>query len=89
MVLKIRGYGSYDWWVYGGVRRVHYKVVDKAEHMEVDYDLKLFLEKVDEVEKKCLRIVLRLVNGDEFGILTDSTAYLCNDSGETIEKIVV
>jgi len=85
MILKIRAYGSQDWWIYGEVRRIHHELV-KKERIEEDYDLCLIAEdtKVDEF----LRIILRFVNGDEFGILTDSIAYLCNDRGETIEKIV-
>jgi len=86
MILKIRGYGKDDWWVYGEVRRAHYEVVDRESPVTEDYDLILFEE--DSKTSKCRKIVLRYVNGDEFSILTDSIAYLCNDRGETTEKIV-
>jgi len=58
-----------------------------CESMKEDHDLLLFAEDAKGLPK-CLRIVLRFVNGNEFSILTDSIAYLCNDCGETIEKIV-
>ncbi len=101
MILKIRGYKERDWWVYGEIARAHYETVDSIEGMREDYDLLVFQteqnlsfggnnpdEDNPEVPK-CLRIILRFANGNVFSILTDSVAYLCNDQGQTIEKIVV
>lgn len=37
---------------------------------------------------KCYRLVCRTKEHYEFGVLFDTVAYLCNDEGKTIEKIV-
>lgn len=39
-------------------------------------------------KKKVVRLVCRLSNGNEFCVLFDTIAYLCNDEGKTIEKMV-
>ena len=87
MILKIKGYQEEDWWIFGEIRRIHPGVVNKAKSLEDDYDLVLLADNTKQI--KCLRIVLRFMDGLEFSILTDSVAYLCNDCGETIEKILV
>jgi hypothetical protein len=33
-------------------------------------------------------LICRLTNGDEFSIVFDTVAYICNDDGKTIEKIL-
>jgi len=83
MILKIRGSGKGDWWVYGEIARIHYEVVEHDGPVTEDYDLLLF----DEHAPTCLKIILRFVNGDIFTILTDTVAYLCNEQGNTIEKL--
>ncbi len=37
---------------------------------------------------ECYRLICRTKEHDEFSVLFDTVAYLCNDSGKTIEKIV-
>ena len=92
MLLKIKGYGKDDWWVYGEVVRIHYEEVDRESPIREDYDLLLFQENgigCTSDPTKCSRITLRFVdNGELFTILTDSVAYLCNNNGDTIERIV-
>jgi hypothetical protein len=92
MILKIRGYKKSEWWVYGEIMRIHYEEVDRESPVTEDCDLILFQEDgtgCTSDPTKCLKIILRFVNGDLFFILTDSIAYLCNDQGQTVEKIVV
>jgi len=93
MILKIRGYGKDDWWVYGEIVRIHYEEIDRDCPVTEDYDLLLFEEAVKDAKdvkvSKCTRITLRFEdNGELFSILTDSVAYLCNNHGDTIERIV-
>ncbi len=102
MILKIKGYRWDDWWIYGEEKmRVNYGVVDSLPGIREDYDLMVFPTEENIIFggndpgknnpeiPKCLRIVLRFVDGSEIRILTDSIVYLCNDRGETIEKIVI
>ena len=39
-------------------------------------------------ERKVVSLICRLGNGNEFRVLFDTVAYILNDSGKTIEKIV-
>ena len=86
MILKLQGCGVDDWWVYGEIRKIHYERIERSDDKcEETPDLYLFRG----APSKCLRIILRFVDGSEYSILKDSIGYLCNDCGETIEKIVV
>jgi hypothetical protein len=37
----------------------------------------------------CMVLICRKTDGEEFSVLFDTVAYLCNDEGKTIEKISV
>ena len=41
------------------------------------------------MEGFAVRFICRLENGEEYSVLFDTSAYICNDSGKTIEKVVV
>lgn len=41
------------------------------------------------MERKVGSLVCRLSNGHEFKIIFDTIAYICNDEGKTIEKVVM
>ena len=38
---------------------------------------------------KYIKLICRKENGDEFSVMFDTIAYICNDEGKTIEKIPV
>ena len=39
-------------------------------------------------KRDVIKLICRLSNGEEFSVIFDTLAYICNDEGKTIEKIV-
>ena len=92
------------WWIYDGIKKISIsnKMYHSKHSVDIpaEGDIEvLFLD----VEAKCecepdtpacsncvcyYTLICRLNNGNEFVILFDTVAYLCNDEGKTIEKIV-
>lgn len=87
------------WWLLDDIRKVsHYRYKDQPfteMFSDVDADITLLdyehYVKVME-HSRSLRDVIKLVcrktGGDEFIVLFDTTGYILNDSGKTIEKLV-
>jgi len=97
MILKIKGYGfdgetqGKTWWIYGDLKRIRYEEVSYLEHIDNDYDLLNLSNKIEaspDRDRRVISIAMLHLNGQEYTILTDTIAYICNESGETVEKIV-
>ena len=102
MILKVERYVDQDWWMIDDIRKVskaHFqqdfkKDFDGAADDIFILDLETYLNKMagDKIVKRSSREVIRLIcrlsNGDEFSVIFDTKAYLCNDEGKTIEIIV-
>lgn len=89
MIVKIKGIKEVDWWVFDKVKKAHYGVNNYHEVMNDDCDLKLIND--DEVKArgdKVLFLVMRLENDNEYSVSFSTKAYLCDDTGKTIEKII-
>lgn len=87
------------WWLLDDIRKVsHYLYRNqsfKEEFNDVDADITLldyesYLEKMKhgQSHRNVRKLVCRLSNGNEFIVLFDTTAYILNDNGKTIEKLV-
>jgi hypothetical protein len=102
MILKIERYYEQDWWMLDDIRKVskaHFQQDFKKdfETGQADIfilDLEKYLnkkagdKKVKRSSREVVRLIYRLSNGNEFSVIFDTMAYLCNDEGKTIEKIV-
>jgi len=102
MILKIERYDkAQQWWMFDNIRKISMsnKLFGRQIHNK-NYDVILFdMPKsactcdIDE-EIGCsncetyLLAICRLTDGSEISIAFDTIAYLCNDEGKTIEKIV-
>ncbi len=81
------------------IRKIsHYKYKDhpfNKDFADIDADI-FFLDYEDYLKKMgnaqsgrdVIKLVCRLSNGDEFVVTFDTIAYILNDSGKTIEKLV-
>jgi len=87
------------WWILDDIRKIsHYRYKDQPftqKFVDIDPDIKFFdyesyLEKINTSisSRDVIKLVCRLSNGDEFVVLFDTVAYILNDSGKTIEKMV-
>jgi len=102
MILKIERYVDQDWWMIDDIRKVskaHFqqdfnKDFETGQADIFILDLETYLNKMagDKIVKRnsreVIRLICRLSNGDEFSVIFDTRAYLCNDEGKTIEIIV-
>lgn len=100
MILKIERYvgNSGDWWLLDDIRKVSKTLIREVSFKEVklsvDADVSI-LDVCDSLkdnseQQVCdvMKLICRLSNGDEFCVIFDTIAYLLNDTGKTIEKIV-
>ena len=102
MILKIeRRNESQKWWILDDIRKV--SVSETLSFSREDFKeckckteadiciLDNFFNSDQEPTDMFLyiRLICRLSNGTEFSVVFDTIAYLCNDSGKTIEKITV
>jgi len=105
MILKLKREGSprgQEWWILDGIRKIS---VSKVLEAPVDgeekalnefwgqFDLTI-MDMVDKDVPNCAgakykMLICRLVDGTEYTIMFDTVAYLCNDEGKTIERILV
>ena len=100
MILKIERYSNrQQWWMFDNIRKISMSnPFRRAGITDKDYDAVLFDIKTDCTCKgpgdgcnDCvdyLVAVCRLKDGSEISIAFDTIAYLLNDDGKTIEKIV-
>ena len=94
-----------DWWILDDIRKVSVSrqkfQYREANFSDVDYDIFLLDNMMTDGDKMTdssaslpekfayKELICRTTKGDEFSIAFDTLAYLCNDEGKTIEKIVV
>jgi len=97
-----RELSSYDWWIYDniekvrhGLRRTKNKIIDKDAHIIIPANEEDFNPNMDSSEKQkydeldYIWIVARNDKNNEFTIATNSTVFLLNDHGQTIERLTV
>ena len=100
MILKIQRYdNNQKWWYIDNIRKVSVSEPYKRRPGSFEY-IDLVIEDIESdctcasnqegcsecVD--CLLLICRLDDGSEYSIQFDTLAYLLNDQGKTIEKIV-
>lgn len=101
MILKVEMYNDQQkWWMFDNIRKISIsEPFNKGGISDKDYDVTLF-----DIPSKCncggpgdgacnlcidyLVAICRMSDGSETMIAFDTMAYLLNDDGKTIEKIV-
>jgi len=98
MILKLKRENcDKEWWIFDSIRKI--SIGKTLERNRRDFDgMDVNLVIMDEMnagdesppgDHRMKSLICRLENGDEYTIVFDTIAYLCNDSGQTIEKITV
>lgn len=98
MILKIaRKCDNQDWWILDSVMKISIGslfIRNRRDFDEQDVDV-VFMDNMGSGDENPPRdhpmrtLICRLENGDEYTIVFDTMAYLCNNEGKTIEKITV
>lgn len=104
MIIKLLKSGSSDWIMFDRIRKVHkieeeydfdprVHPVDKSGYANgADYRLFDTWQKLDNESDGCkvglITFICTLDSGEEYSISFDTIAYICNDDGKTIEKVV-
>lgn len=101
MILKIQRYEKNEhWWMLDGIRKIskadYTDSVEKHRLFEtgnadiciLDFLYRLEKEGNKEHTHTIVRLICRSADGNEFTVFFDTIAYLCNDLGQTIEKMV-
>ena len=88
-----------QWWMIDDIRKISKAEFNHsfsqdfdnkidADVFVLDYEDYLVSKGAGQDSRTVVRLICRLSNGDEFCVLFDTIAYVLNDSGKTIEKIV-
>ena len=89
-----------EWWIFDNIRRVKIKQSHRYTRAAQEEWLKqheyidaVLIEPTADVAPDALMPIFRelgcrLENNSEYSLIFDVVAYLCNDEGKTIEKIV-
>jgi len=87
MILKIKNLED-DWYIIGEIKSIHYfKRIFSGNINEVDADEIIFREGLE--GDKYIKAIIEFKWGEQdYTVAFDTIAYLCNDEGKTIEKIV-
>ena len=99
MILKIARYGDeQDWWILDDIRKISKAQFsqpaakdfssEEADIFILDYLAYLNTEGAGQDSRDVIKLICRLSDGSEFIVLFDTLAYLLNDNGKTIEKLV-
>lgn len=104
MILKVERYNEkQQWWMFDNIAKIsvssdirkQQKDLEATEHDAVIFDMPRTECVCYDGETCCGTcsyykvLICRLNNGEEYSIAFDTIAYLLNDNGKTIEKIVV
>ncbi len=99
MLLKIERYDEeQDWWILDDIRKIskaQFKQPTSKDFGDDDADI-FILDYMDHINingagqshRDVVKLVCRVSNGNEFTVLFDTIAYILNDNGKTIEKLV-
>ncbi len=99
MLLKIERYShGQDWWILDDIRKIskaQFKQPTEQDFSDEEADI-FILDYIDfmnpeghgQSHRNVIKLVCRVSNGNEFTVLFDTIAYLLNDNGKTIEKLV-
>jgi hypothetical protein len=88
-----------SWWMLDDIKKISYYRYKNHPFIQnfSDLDANISLLDFEEYLKKfgtkqdsrdVIKLVCRLSNGNEFVVLFDTTGYILNDDGKTIEKLI-
>lgn len=87
-----------SWWMLDDIRKIRKHVyydfpfnienIDNADIFILDYEDYLEKNNMARSGRNVIKLVCRLSNSNEFIVLFDTIAYILNDEGKTVEKIV-
>ena len=104
MILKIkRERDNQDWWILDDIRKISIGKPQQLPGCDLGKELGVIIDDIfimdnayniredggDQSHFEYIRLIIRLNSNEEKSIVFDTVAYLCNDLGKTIEKIVV
>lgn len=95
MILKIAQELAYEengllklgWYLFGDIKEINYKLFNKTEIKSKDRGY-VWIEQIEK-QNKIYKANITFKNGEYKIFYFNTKAYLCNDEGKTIEKIVV
>lgn len=99
MILKIERYmEGEDWWILDDIRKISKAQFDQPFNKDFEHsNADIFILDYGDAPKRInsgqdtrsvVRLICRLSDGNEFCVLFDTIAYILNDNGKTIEKVV-
>ncbi len=94
MILKIERLNSdfMDYTMFDNITKIDVGKIRTEEFKALNYASYYCLDKAGEPlpdqEVRFITIVFNLSNGERHSVVFDTNAYICNDAGKTLEKIV-
>jgi len=94
MILKIKRYAKgQEWWILDDLRKISYgqRMDDRNTVTSNEFLPDIHIQDFNiglTTEVAVIFATCRLSNGSEFTVQFDTLAYLCNDDGKTVEKLV-
>lgn len=102
MIVKIERYidkaenDPRNWWMEDNIRKIHkieFELPFGQEMPDDDaiiFDYEHYLNKLGagQDRRRAIRLICRIGDGSERSIVFDTVAYILNDDGKTIEKLV-
>lgn len=104
MIIKVQHKDPNSWWIFDGVQKVRYQTglrISRDELMKDNeeghgYDITIIATKVlpdgkhidTEDPLRYALLIFRDINNNEKSLMFNTVAYLCNEQGQTVEKIV-
>lgn len=89
MIIKIKDGSENSWWIFSEVQKVRYEVGIEEKDLDKDVSSEDFDINIANIRDHTFaKIIFRNVNGEEKCIRFNTIAYICNEQGQTIEKIV-
>ncbi len=97
MIIKVKDVRKKSWWVFGEIQKIRYETGIPLRDAPADPDVSLLIDRPDtlssggtpvENEYPVAILIFRDINNNEKCLVFDTVAYICNEQGQTIEKIV-
>ncbi len=103
MIIKVKDVRKKSWWVFGEIQKIRYETGIPLRDAPADPDISILIDRPDadpEIhytpeskpivgsEYPVAILIFRDINDNEKCLMFDTVAYICNEQGQTIEKIV-
>lgn len=97
MIIKIKDFRENSWWIFDGVNKVRYEnglvnelsLEERHKWLTDTYDIAILKDPLStEATNKFALLILKYSNDNIESIVFDTVAYICNDAGNTTERII-